>query len=70
MLEETRNFHNGFDDPRPSSCQAQPGSTKQTPGTTVATLASKDSGVNAALVELGCVRSSWYHTSMTCQALC
>lgn len=27
-LEEIRTFQNGFDDPRPSSCQEQPGSTK------------------------------------------
>lgn len=49
MLEENRNFHNGFDDLRPGSCQDQPGSTKQTPGTTEAALASEDPGANPVL---------------------
>lgn len=43
MLEETRNFHKGFDDPRPSSCHDQPGNTKQTPETTEAALGLKRS---------------------------
>lgn len=69
MLEENRNFHNGSDDPRPSGCQDQPGSTKQTQaqqkhGLPQEILCQPSSGGP------GCVGGSGYHIPMTGQTLC